>query len=150
MGEICSHLQCEPTFLPCLPLSLDVQLLETRAPASGLHSSSPHPSPLPLPFALPAASGQAPARSNSRTMVSQARRWLVFFCFLLQLQGPLGTVGTEVPSVQGGFLCGLGKLRSQAVRNSSWDINRNPLPGGSIRCVSLPKVNSVRVFATGR
>lgn len=139
-----------PLSCHAFPLSLDVQLLETCAPASSLRSSSLHPSPLPLPFALPAASGLAPARSNSRTMVPQARRWPVFFCFLLQLQGPLGTVGTEVPSVRGGFLCGLGELRCQAVCNSSWDINRNPLPGGSIRCVSLPKVNSVRVLVTGR
>ncbi|EGW07253.1 Coagulation factor X [Cricetulus griseus] len=59
-----------------------------------------------MPFALPAASGQAPARSHSGIMVPQSLG-LVLFCFLLQLQGPLGAVGMRVPSIQGGYLCGL-------------------------------------------
>lgn len=63
--------------------------------------------PSSLTFALPAASGQSPAKRSSLIMVPQTHGLLLLY-FLLQLQGPLGAVGTYIHlSVQGGFLGGL-------------------------------------------
>lgn len=101
VGEICSYLQSEPT-LPATPLPFSRShgpwrhkwqspARLTLPPANSLVFSTPLPSS--LPFALPAASGQSPGRSNCLIMARQAHG-LVLLCFLLQLQGPLGAVGT--------------------------------------------------------
>lgn len=110
VGELCSHLQSEPTlpalaFLFCWMYKCQRHKWQPPISLRSLPANAPALStllPSSLTFALPAASGQSPARSHSLIMVPQASG-LLLLCFLLQLQGPLGTAGKYICPSREGF-----------------------------------------------